>query len=136
MKWSKSLIFYCLTRLGLSECWRNYFIELNVFQPQLWKVLLNNVSLCIDVFHLIAPCVAFLLYWSTVQQSGVRHCYTGSRKNLYINKNTKVICQGFTGKQVCNHDSSGFLFHITLVTCNSVVNIQLFKGAQTFNFCI
>jgi len=37
-----------------------------------------------------------------VQQAGVRHCYTGNRKNLYIDKNTKVICQGFTGKQVCN----------------------------------
>eukprot|EP00073_Rattus_norvegicus_P035916 XP_008761195.2 PREDICTED: succinyl-CoA ligase [ADP/GDP-forming] subunit alpha, mitochondrial isoform X1 [Rattus norvegicus] len=35
-----------------------------------------------------------------LQQNGIRHgSYTASRKNIYIDKNTKVICQGFTGKQ-------------------------------------
>ncbi|KAL0620247.1 Adenylyl cyclase-associated protein 1 [Plecturocebus cupreus] len=33
-------------------------------------------------------------------QNGIRHCsYTASRKHLYVDKNTKIICQGFTGKQ-------------------------------------
>ncbi|PNJ31317.1 LOW QUALITY PROTEIN: SUCLG1 isoform 7, partial [Pongo abelii] len=32
-------------------------------------------------------------------QNGIRHCsYTASRKHLYVD-NTKIICQGFTGKQ-------------------------------------
>lgn len=45
--------------------------------------------------------VSYFLYFS-VQQNGIRHCsYVASRKHLYIDKNTKVICQGFTGKQVC-----------------------------------
>uniref|UniRef100_A0A673NB20 Succinate--CoA ligase [ADP/GDP-forming] subunit alpha, mitochondrial n=1 Tax=Sinocyclocheilus rhinocerous TaxID=307959 RepID=A0A673NB20_9TELE len=50
-----------------------------------------------------------------VVQAGVRHCYTGSRKNLYINKNTKVICQGFTGKQGTFHSQQSLDYGSQLV---------------------
>ncbi|XP_016416695.1 succinyl-CoA ligase subunit alpha, mitochondrial-like [Sinocyclocheilus rhinocerous] len=50
-----------------------------------------------------------------LQQAGVRHCYTGSRKNLYINKNTKVICQGFTGKQGTFHSQQSLDYGSQLV---------------------
>ena len=42
----------------------------------------------------------FLLKGVSLEQIGIRHNYNSTRSNLMIGKHTKLICQGFTGKQV------------------------------------
>jgi hypothetical protein len=42
-----------------------------------------------------------------VVAAGLRSAYTDTRTNLRINKDTRVICQGFTGRQVSLILSSG-----------------------------
>jgi hypothetical protein len=47
--------------------------------------------------------IFYLFHFTLVsgQTFGTRNVYTNCRQHLAITKNTKVICQGITGKQVC-----------------------------------
>uniref|UniRef100_A0A452FEZ4 Succinate--CoA ligase [ADP/GDP-forming] subunit alpha, mitochondrial n=1 Tax=Capra hircus TaxID=9925 RepID=A0A452FEZ4_CAPHI len=51
-----------------------------------------------------------------LQQNGIRHCsYATSRKHLYVDRNTKIICQGFTGKQGTFHSQQALEYGTKLV---------------------
>ncbi|XP_048745371.2 succinate--CoA ligase [ADP/GDP-forming] subunit alpha, mitochondrial-like isoform X3 [Ostrea edulis] len=52
---------------------------------------------------------------SGIARSGVRSCYTNTRKQLMIDRNTKVICQGFTGKQGTIHSQQAIEYGTKMV---------------------
>merc|ERR1712193_267695 len=46
---------------------------------------------------------------------GVRTCYSQSRPNMSLTKETKVICQGFTGKQGTFHSKQAIEYGTKMV---------------------
>merc|ERR1712013_780876 len=58
---------------------------------------------------------------ATGSKNGVRSCYTQTRPNMLLTKESKVICQGFTGKQGTFHSKQAIMealeAEVPLIVC-------------------
>merc|ERR1712186_26436 len=63
---------------------------------------------------------------ATGSKNGVRSCYTQTRPNMLLNKGSKVICQGFTGKQGTFHSKQAIEYGT-----NMVGGVRAGKGGTT-----
>merc|ERR1711881_55228 len=86
----------------------------------------QSVSRAIQLHRMAASIRALSRNLATGSKNGVRSCYTQTRPNMLLNKESKVICQGFTGKQGTFHSKQAIEYGT-----NMVGGVRAGKGGTT-----